>query len=127
MNLLAGTLREGKLVVVPGKFEVALDPENLAHLRGRSGPLTLGVRSEDVELNGADGVVAQVYGVENHGVEKVVTLLVADHTIKATVPARTAVQVNGQAVMGFNQRKLQFFDPETGVSLLFAEEEGNHG
>ena len=65
--------------------------------------------------------------MENHGVEKVVTVRVGDHAIKATVPARTAVQIDGRAVIGFNQRKLQFFDQETGVSLFFAEEERAHG
>jgi len=71
------------------------------------------------------GVVAQVYGVENHGVEKIVTLRVADHVIKATVPARTAVQIDGQTEFSFNQRKLQFFDRASGASLFF--EERGHG
>jgi len=133
--------------VVPGQFEIALDSATQARLAGRSGPVTLGVRSEDVQLSAADGafaqgsgrvaqasggvaqvsdgVVARVYGVENHGVEKIVALRVAEHTIKATVPARTAVQVDGQAVFGFNQRKLQFFERASGANLFFGEERKN--
>ena len=157
MNLIHGNLHEGRMRVVPGRFEIALDAETLARLAGRSGPVTLGVRSEDVQISAAGaaitqvsdgvvaqvsggvvaqvsggvvgqvsaGVVAQVYGVENHGVEKIVTLRVADHVIKATVPARTAVQIDGQTEFSFNQRKLQFFDRASGASLFF--EERGHG
>jgi multiple sugar transport system ATP-binding protein len=142
MNLIHGTLHDGRVSVVPGRFEIALDGENLSRLRDHSGPVTVGVRSEDVQPLAADGaatagssdaagersagVVAQVYGVENHGVEKVLTLTVADHAIKATVPARTAVQIDGRIAFGFNQRKLQFFDRASGVSLFYREERG-HG
>jgi multiple sugar transport system ATP-binding protein len=78
--------------------------------------VTLGVRSEDVLL-GQGGLEGQVYAVENHGVEQVVTLKVNEHALKATVPARMALKVDSMVPFTFNPGKLQFFDAQTGVSL----------
>ena len=88
MNLLQGSIQDGRVVVAPGRLEVPLEREVLESLRGHTGPLTLGVRSEDIHLGAGGGLEGQVYGVENHGVEQVVTLKVDDHLLKATVPAR---------------------------------------
>ena len=49
--------------------------------------MTLGVRSEDVEVNASGAVEAKVHHVEDHGVEKIVTLRVDEHLLRATVPA----------------------------------------
>jgi len=63
------------------------------------------------------GLEGRVYGVENHGVEKIVTLKVADHTLKATVPAHTTIEVDSTIPFALDPRKLQFFDDQTGVNL----------
>ena len=73
------------------------------------------------------GLEGQVYGVENHGVEKIVTLKVDEHLLKATVPARMAIEVDSTVPFTFNPGKLQFFDAQTGVNLVFGEGGGNHG
>ncbi len=117
MNLMQATLRDGMLCMNGGGFDLALDAETQARLAGHNGPVTVGVRSEDVLLANGAGVEARVYAVENHGVEKVVTLKVAEHRLKATVPARMDIRVDSAAMFTFNQRKLQFFELSSGVNL----------
>ena len=75
--------------MVPGAFEVPLRPEGGARLRRDGGPLTVGVRSEDVRVGAGGDASAQVHHVENHGVELVVTLRAGETLFKATVPATT--------------------------------------
>jgi multiple sugar transport system ATP-binding protein len=116
MNLLTAAVRVGKLVVEPGKLEIAVEGDVAVRAPTGADRVTLGVRSEDVLL-GQGGLEGQVYAVENHGVEKVVTLKVNEHALKATVPARMAVEVNTTVPFAFNPRKLQFFDAQTGVNL----------
>jgi multiple sugar transport system ATP-binding protein len=126
MNLLSGTIRDGRLVVAPGRLEIAMRGE----LAGRAAPgsdrVTLGVRSEDVAVGPGGGLEGQVYGVENHGVEKIVTLKVDEHLVKATVPAQMAIEVDSTVPFAFDPNKLQFFDTQTGVSLDAVKEEANH-
>ena len=78
--------------------------------------MTIGIRSEDVHV-GAEGAEARVHHVENHGVEKIVTLRVDDHLFNATVPATLNVAVNGTVRFGFNSQKLHYFDRSSGMSL----------
>ena len=75
MNLVKAELRDGKVTALSGKLEV---PVNGAGRQGGSGPVTLGIRSEDVEVGANGAVEAKVHHVENHGVEKIVTLRVDD-------------------------------------------------
>ena len=55
--------------------------------------VTLGVRSEDIIVGPNETVEARVHGVENQGVEKVLTLRVEDCLLKATVPARMEIGI----------------------------------
>jgi multiple sugar transport system ATP-binding protein len=75
------------------------------------------VRSEDVAVGSGGGLEGQVYAVENHGVEKIVTLKVDEQLVKVTVPAQTAIEVDSTVAFTFNPRKLHFFDVESGVRL----------
>ena len=114
MNLLPARLANGRMVIVPERLEVALEPAVLDRLQGRTGEITVGVRSEDVEVRPGLPLEAQVYGVENHGVEKIVTLKAGDFLLRATVPARTELAVDRGSTFGFNQAKLKFIDPASG-------------
>jgi len=113
MNLLGGTIRDGRLVVVPGRLEVQIRKD----LAGRSGPVTLGVRSEDVAVGPGGGLEGQVYAVEDLGVEKIVTLKLDEHLVKATVSAQMAVEADSTVGFAFDPGKLQFFDARSGVRL----------
>ena len=126
MNLLPAAVRVGRLLVVPGKLEIPLEGDVAARVPTGADRITLGVRSEDIQI-GTGGLEGEVYAVENHGVEKVVTLKVDEQVLKATVSARVTVEVGGRVAFGLNPRKLQFFDAETGANLDLSNEEVNHG
>ncbi|MGH8688049.1 MAG: ABC transporter ATP-binding protein, partial [Burkholderiales bacterium] len=117
MNLLPGALQDGKVVVAPGKLEIRIGPEVARRLPQGLERVTLGVRSEDVTVGPGGGLEGRVYGVENHGVEKIVTLKVDEHLLKATVPARMAIEVDSKVPFRFNSSKLQFFAAQSGVNL----------
>ncbi|RWF97830.1 TOBE domain-containing protein, partial [Mesorhizobium sp.] len=83
-------------------------------------PLVFGIRPEDVYLEGGAPVEAKVHDVENHGVEKIVTLRVGDTMLRATVPARTAVEIEQPVRFAWNADKVVLFDKGSGVSLRHA-------
>jgi multiple sugar transport system ATP-binding protein len=89
--------------------------------------LTLGVRAEDVVVGPGGGLEGRVYGVENHGVEKIVTLKVDEHSLKATVLAHMAIEVDSAIPFAIDPGKLKFFATQTGVNLVPMKEETNHG
>ena len=85
--------------------------------RNADGAVTIGIRSEDVRVGPQETAEAKVHDVENHGVEKIVTLRVKDQLFKATVPASFDLSVDGIVRFGFNPNILNCFDPASGISL----------
>jgi multiple sugar transport system ATP-binding protein len=110
---------------VPGKLEVPVDGADGGRVVSVSGPVTVGVRSEDIVVGAQGTVEARVHGVENQGVEKVVTLRVDECLLKATVPARLELGIDTSVRFSFKQEKLQFFDAGSGINLFYGEEEKN--
>ncbi len=121
MNLRQARIVENRAVIVPGKLEVPLDglTSRLGHLPET---VTLGVRSEDIVVGPDETVEARVHGVENQGVEKVVTLRVDDCSLKATVPARLDVTIDAAVRFSFKRERLHFFAPGSGQNLSYGEE-----
>ena len=122
MNLMQARVADGRAIVVPGKLEIPLDGKGAGRVVGA---VTVGVRSEDIVVGGNGTVEARVHGVENQGVEKVVTLRVDECLLKATVPARLDLRIDTNVRFSFKQEKLQFFDAGSGVSLFYGEERKN--
>jgi multiple sugar transport system ATP-binding protein len=123
INLFDATLDGEKIVVVPEKFEFALEPTTRARLNqvaGRRNIVRVGVRPEHVNLVAQDGLAGTLYGAEDHGVEMILTISVADHLIRATSPAATRIPVNAPVQLAFAQDKLHFFDLETTKNLAVA-------
>jgi multiple sugar transport system ATP-binding protein len=116
MNLLEAEIEDGRLVV-PGAFELPLRPEGLARLGRDAGPLTVGVRSEDVRVGPGGDASAQVHHLENHGVELVVTLRAGETLFKASVPAVTKLAIDETVPFALNQERLHGFDATSGVNL----------
>jgi len=111
-------------VIVPGRLEVPL--EGAGDAGGRlPDAVMLGVRSEDVIVGPNETVEARVHGVENQGVEKVVTLRVRDCLLKATVPARLAIDIDAAVRFSFKREKLHWFDAGSGLNLFYGEEREN--
>ena len=125
MNLHQASVANGRAVIVPEKLEVPLDGA------GGGGPtrwpdaVMLGVRSEDIVVGPNETVEARVHGVENQGVEKVVTLRVDDCLLKATVPARLEIGIDAVVRFSFKREKLHWFDAGSGLNLFYGEEREN--
>jgi len=125
MNLMPAQVAGGRASIVPGKLEVPVERAAGGRAATLSGAATLGVRSEDVVVGPNEAVEARVHGVENQGVEKVVTLRVEDCLIKATVPARLELGIDSAVRFSFKQEKLHFFDAQSGINLYYGEERAN--
>jgi multiple sugar transport system ATP-binding protein len=118
MNLMDGRLVDGRAVMAPMTFELPL-PEGGGRTGGTTDgrPLVFGIRPEDVHLESGAPVEALVHDVENHGVEKIVTLRVGDIHLRATVPAQTSVAAEQTVRLAWNPDKVVLFDKGNGVSL----------
>ena len=125
MNLHQASLANGRAVIVPGKLEVPLDGGGGVTGGGLPGAVMLGVRSEDIIVGPNETVDARVHGVENQGVEKVVTLRVDDCLLKATVPARLAIDIDATVRFSFKREKLHWFDAGSGLNLFYGKEREN--
>jgi multiple sugar transport system ATP-binding protein len=117
MNLIEGELLNGRVSAMAGKLDLPLAaPIN----SNGAGKVTLGIRSEDIHVGPGEAVEARVHDVENHGVEKIVTLRVDEHLFKATVPANIPVTVEEPVRFSWNPGKLHCFDRATGMNLASA-------
>jgi len=114
MNLVAGEVKNGGLAALGGKLTVARNDLAAAG----NGAITLGVRSEDIRVGPGEPVAARIHHVENHGVEKIVTLRVDEYLIKATVPAALSVAIEDSVAFGLNLDKVHCFDGRSGVNVL---------
>jgi multiple sugar transport system ATP-binding protein len=115
MNLLDGELAGGRVSAMSGKVEVPVEAAKASDRRA----VTVGIRSEDIRVGPDEAVEARVHDVENHGVEKIVTLRVDEHLFRATVPATAAVNVETRVKFSFNPKKLHCFDRGTGTNIAF--------
>ncbi|MEP7240818.1 MAG: ABC transporter ATP-binding protein [Devosia sp.] len=111
INLLEGRASGGKAVVAPQSFELPLTSSV------SEGQYTFGIRPEDVQVESGAPVEAKVHDIENHGIEKVLTLRAANHLVRAGVPARVAVAVEDTVRFGWNPGKVLVFDAKTGQNL----------
>ena len=122
MNLFDGKLVSGRAVMAPLNFELpyegAAGGNHGGKTEGRA--LTFGIRPEDVVVESGAPVEATVHDVENHGVEKILTLRVGDATLRATVPAQTDVAIEEAVRFSWNPGKVVLFDRQTGNSLRHA-------
>jgi len=118
MNLIAGTLAGGEAVATEG-YRLPFASGHAVAADGR--PLTFGIRPEDLFLDGGAPGEARVHDVENHGVEKIVTLRTGGETLlQATVPAQTDLAIEEAVRFSWNPEKVVLFDGGSGVSLRHA-------
>lgn len=117
MNLFSGTIHDSRLIISKDKFEFELNKETLNRLKGFEGEVEIGIRSEDIALSAENGVDAWIYGIENMGMGKIITLKLEDQLLKATVGADLRVDLDTIVRFQMNQDKLHFFDKSTGENL----------
>ena len=117
MNLVNGRVSDGRAVIAPG-FELPVGASANGASDGR--PLTFGIRPEDLLVEAGAPVAARVHDIENHGVEKILTLRVGDEMLRATVPAQTKVAIEDEVRLAWNPAKLVYFDQASGLNLQHA-------
>lgn len=113
INLLPGELSGDAIIVAPKVFEVPAS----GSVPVGEGAYTFGVRPEDVLVESGAPVEARVHDIENHGIEKILTLRVGDTLLRATVPARVEVAVEDAVRFGLRPEKVMMFDRRTGTNL----------
>ncbi|EHK79000.1 glycerol-3-phosphate-transporting ATPase [Sinorhizobium meliloti CCNWSX0020] len=117
MNLISGKLGASEAIADEG-YRLPFDAALGAGLDGR--PLTFGIRPEDLFLESGAPGEARVHDVENHGVEKIVTLRTGNHFLQATVPAQTDLEIEECVRFSWNPEKVVLFDGGSGMSLRHA-------
>ena len=117
MNLFSSTVHDSRLIVTRDKFEIKLTQKTLNRLKGFDGEIDIGIRSEDITLSAENGIEARIYGIENMGMAKIITLKLADFLLKVTVDADISVQLDTIIRFQMNQDKLHFFNKATGENL----------
>jgi len=111
INLLPGSLA-GDVASVAQAFEMPIKRSAAVE-----GPVTFGIRPEDVEVAAGAPNEARIHDVENHGIEKIVTLRIGDNLMRAAVPARVDVKVEEAVRFSWNPDKVMLFDAKTGLNL----------
>ena len=111
INLLPAQLAGGHITALSGKLKLAVPKTKT------NGAVTIGIRSEDINVGSKEQVTATIHDVENHGVEKIVTLRVDDQFFKATAPSSLELKIDGTVKFSFNPDKLHFFDSTSGMNL----------
>jgi multiple sugar transport system ATP-binding protein len=113
INLIRGSVAGGKAVMTAQSFELPLGGGR----GGSEGSYTFGIRPEDVSVATGAPVEAKVHDIENHGIEKILTLRVGEHLVRAAVSARVEVAVEESVRFGWNADKVMLFDAASGVNL----------
>jgi len=117
MNLIEGKISGGEAITSEG-LKLPLAAQAGATTDNRL--LTFGVRPEDLVLESGAPAEARVHDIENHGVEKIVTLRTGEKFIHATVPAQIDLKLDEQVRFNWNPDKVVVFDGGSGVSLRHA-------
>lgn len=117
MNLLPGMLRDGRAVMSPGLFELPYSSTGMVRSGALDKDLVFGIRPEDVHLEADAPVEADVHDVENHGVEKIVTLRVGQGMVRATAPARMNLTIDEKVRFAWDPEKVMLFDRASGLNL----------
>ncbi len=90
--------------------------------------LILGIRPEDVRLRDGGAVKGEIFGTEYLGTTQIVTLTTGHGTLRARLPAETAVRRGERVGLDFRREKLSLFDKASGKAVRTALFEGaSHG
>lgn len=113
ITLIPGRISGGMAVIDAASFVLPLGDA----VKAAEGDYTFGIRSEDVVVQAGAPVEAQVHDIENHGIEKILTLRAGAHFIRASVPATVNVAVEEAVRFGWNPGKVKIFDPVSGLNV----------
>ena len=94
--------------------------EKLAEQDAFSKDIVLGVRPEWIEIDTkktTEKVAAEIYVVEPLGSSKIVDLQIGNDLIKARTSADFDAKIGDRVWVGFNEKKVHFFDKKSGSAL----------
>ena len=118
INLFDGIIQESRMVIIKDVFEFELDQRILNRLNGFSGEVKIGIRSEDIEPAVEKGTEGRIYGIEDMGMGKIVTIKINDHLLRATVDAKYHFEIDTNVRFQMNTEKLHFFNKDSGENLI---------
>ena len=118
INLFDGLIQESRVVIIKNEFEFKLDQSTLNRLNGFTGEVKIGIRSEDLELAVEKGTEGRIYGVEDMGMGKIVTIKIKDHLLRATVDSKYHFEIDANIRFQINTEKLHFFNKDSGENLI---------
>jgi ABC-type sugar transport system ATPase subunit len=99
-------------------FEVPLPPDRAAKAAGR-GEVILGIRPDHITV-ADEGIPAEVYVVEPLGRDNLLDLRAGDVSLRVLADPTLSPKIGSTVLLQLNTEKVQFFDPETEESLLWA-------
>ena len=109
-NLLPAQVKDATALATVGRFSFSLDGAAQERFADAEGPVTVGVRAEDILIGPREAIEAVAHGVENHGVEKIVTLRINDCLLRATIPAADPIAIEDRVRFSFVPERLHGFD-----------------
>ena len=118
MNLIEGRLENGRAKMAASGLDLAVDAMS-PDATDRA--LIFGIRPEDIHLAPGGDATALVRDVENHGVEKIITLVTGEERLRVTAPASTRASVDETVRFDWDPSKVVLFDADSGRSLRHAE------
>jgi ABC-type sugar transport system ATPase subunit len=83
------------------------------------GKVIMGVRPEDVSISD-EGISGEIYVVEPLGRDDLVTVRFGEANVHVLADPELGLRIGQSVRLKFNTRKVQFFDPATEQSLLWA-------
>jgi len=110
MNLIEGRLTSGMAEL--GAFRLPVNAAN-----GAGGPVTFGVRPENVVLDAGAPGEARIFDIEDQGVVKTLVMDMGETRLHVTVPAGTRVTRDEVVRFGWKPERVLTFDPQTGANL----------
>ncbi|MCX5496016.1 ABC transporter ATP-binding protein [Kaistia dalseonensis] len=117
MNLVDAEIDDRRIRIPSARLDLPLDARGDGRLGHVRGPVTLGMRAEDIHVDPSGPIEARIYGVENHGVEKIVTLKTGELIFKATTSAATPTEIDAPLRLAWDQGRMHAFDRATGTSV----------
>ncbi len=118
MNLFKGFIEKNRACIQRDLFEFELDPSTLQRLNGFTGEITLGIRSEDFSISPTRGLEGRIYGIENIGMGKIITLKIGEQRLKVSIDAEQEIQMDALFSFQLKQEKLHFFNTDNGQNFL---------
>jgi inositol-phosphate transport system ATP-binding protein len=115
----------GEYYASKGAFRLLLPPERGQKAAGR-GTVVMGIRPDDVSVApvGMDGdgstVTGEVYVVEPLVRDDQVDVVVGENHVRVLADPELGIAIGDTVALSFNTDKVQFFDPITEDSLLWA-------